>query len=429
MAESDFIFVKDESVGIGLPTQNTFAYGKNQLLNDTDDSDFAFIKTNGLGSGVTVGELWVSDRILEVGKSVDMRWDVQNNSSEGIDYTTEWKEDGSVFSTQTETIVAGGLYAFRESRTKNDVSSFKYQANDSRIVPVAWLNIIVDSWEADPYTPKIDEASQLELVLSGTSNGDIDVDIEFLEFNPTDSESASGTVIDTVSGTIPSDGTNTFTSSVTKDEEIDKEYAARITEVETGVSGRTIRLLVQWNEAIEPIIVNMVEKSFEDPNESDDSDPPTSVAFTTNDGPTYHYALADGTSSISTDALAWSRTTQRFLINIADRIYVEWSANTLTSEGGGPTAESKVDPTLGGVEPAGVQAEVGTGIEYIDPNFGQNVDSYDVSDESGYYYLGIGCESSTNNEDEVEMSAYDAWAEDDNGNKVIDFELPHEQFE
>jgi len=434
MPRSDFVFAEGENVGVGAPTDNDFVYVEDELLNDTGDSSFVFVEGRGIGisPALTEGELCLPDRIIAVGETVDMRWDVQNNTDEPTRYTTEWREDGSEFSSQTATIQPDKIIAFSESRTKNSAGSYRYQANGSRKPTVAWMNLRVEDWTASPYYPEIQTESELELTLQGAANGDVSVDVEFVEYDKNATLTDSGTVVDTASGTVPSSGSASFATQVLK-EEIAKEYSAHVTESGSGVTGITRRLRVTWADEIVPVEVGMVANSFEDPDESDDSDAPTSIAYCTDDDPTYHYALADGILSLdgskNIDARAWSTTEYRFIIDAAERIYVDWDSTTLTSEyyDGGPTTESSVDCTLGGVEPSYAEEAIGTGIEYVNPNFSQRVDSYDVSDQRGFFYLGIGCESSTNQKDEVEMNAYDAWAEDEFGNKIYDFILPHER--
>lgn len=200
------------------------------------------------GSSIVLDPLILSNYILYKGDTLDLSILASNPSSNDIDYTLEFTEDGSVFDSETATVPKNGpppgTYEYTASRTKSSSGSFTYQANTSAEKTATWMVIrgitgpSGNVLQADPLFPLPGNSTDLTVGLENPGSTDRDVTVRFF---------ADGSQIDSITKTISSGGgTATYTTTESRSSEVQVNFTAEVEVASTGTVAPTNSVLVDW---------------------------------------------------------------------------------------------------------------------------------------------------------------------------------------
>lgn len=214
--------------------------------------DAVVLSDEGLGQGgaqanVKLGELRADKRVLCIGAQTTLRIKVTNEGKSEVDYTLDFKRGGSVFTSVTKTVSASSSVQYSVTVDRSTAGTDVFQAGTSNELTVAWTNVTVDNFVADPgtvYLKSGQDTSTLTLTLSNCTGSSVSADVSFVE-DPGGS-GTGGTVLNTQSVSLSGGGQQTVTYDVTRTSPQEHDYVARITDNSTGVKGDSVAQTVIW---------------------------------------------------------------------------------------------------------------------------------------------------------------------------------------
>jgi len=210
---------------------------------------------------IVLRDLRASDYTPVVGDTVTLTIPVTNTATESIDYTVEWLKNGSTYKSETKTLSRNSTTEYTDDESRSKGGTNIYQANTSNTVEVTWFNIDVGRLTANPASLVPGLSTTLELPLTNVTSTEQTVEVEFV---------GDGLTVSTQTVTLSAGQSTTLTTTETRGKEVTVPYYARVTEQDSGISGKTNtvevvwadvsgdQLLVDWGEGMTKVGANHV---------------------------------------------------------------------------------------------------------------------------------------------------------------------------
>jgi len=237
--QSDLVFQDGDSVIINDgPEDVAFERGR-QVFDAVGADSYVYEDGVPVPAGIVfVGELDTKTPVAFVGDEVRLQTRVFNYTSSSVDYTLEWKEDGSKFKSQTNTVGADSYFYYNIGVTKSSAGERIYQAADSNKLAVTWLNVRPKNFRATKYIVDPGKSTTLKLDVENPNSSSRTVDVSF--------RAVGGGTVGSSSKTISAGSTATFTASTSRSSEQKVSFVADVTVSNSGLSGTTRELAVVW---------------------------------------------------------------------------------------------------------------------------------------------------------------------------------------
>jgi len=215
----------------------------------TVDSNTIQVKwTNDKEAAIDLAPLTADDKMPTVGETVNFSIDAVNTTTESINYTLGFFEGPTKFDEETRTVGSRESATYNTSRDRGLAGTRSYQARDSGGVNVSnrlevtWMNVDpgpLSATETSLYLSDSDTTTTLSIDISNPTSAAVDVEVGIEE---------DGAVFDTFTRTISAGTTETFSTDRQKSTPGDFEYTATVTETDTGISGESNVVTVEWIE-------------------------------------------------------------------------------------------------------------------------------------------------------------------------------------
>lgn len=195
----------------------------------------------GPSGGLRIGKISADDRMVVQGTQVLFFVPIENTTDTDMDYTLQFTENGDNFDTDTNTIKANSTKAFGTDATKNSPQNNVYGGPEiPNTVGVTWFKgIKPGSITLDPTVNAVGGTKTVEITIGNVGSSALDADVKIRE---------NGGVIYETTITVSSGGSQTVSTTVTKNTETKADYTATVKEIATGLTGTTNPATGYWTD-------------------------------------------------------------------------------------------------------------------------------------------------------------------------------------
>jgi len=243
MADS-YAFVSGEPVEASRHGNTELVYLSGEPVPDRGTDGYVFESGNSFNSGGLLwGPLFASDTALSPGGSTEIRRSVTNPTDENLTAEFVLEEDGNAYASSSVTVNNNSSYTFEVgSPSVNDAPEFRtYVSNpgepsESEELSLAWLAVDIGNLYATKYLPEVGGTTTMKVDVANTGDSDASVSADFRQ--------EDGGSVGADSANIPSGGSTTLQTDVSRSSETTQRFVAEVSV--SGYSVETNAITVEW---------------------------------------------------------------------------------------------------------------------------------------------------------------------------------------